>query len=83
MKLHLKKLGEALAGVAQLVGSSSCNQKVAGSIPGSGTYNPMSGHIWEAINQPIDASLLHWCFSLPSSFSKTKKKEKRKEKENV
>ena len=50
-----KELGTALAGMAQLVGASSCNQKVAGSIPGQNTYlgcgfDPQSGHVQEATN---------------------------------
>ena len=39
----------ALAGVAQLAGGPSHNQKVAGSIPSRGTFG----------RQPIDASVLH------------------------
>ena len=34
---HWKMAIRALAGVAYLVGASSCNQKVTGSIPGQGT----------------------------------------------
>ena len=53
-----------LTGVAQLVGSSSRNQKAVASILGQGTYphcrfNPWSRCIWEATNQ---------CFSLTSMF---------------
>ena len=55
----LKKSIFALDAVAQLVGGSSCNQKVAGLTPRLGTYR----------RQPIDASLSHRCFSLPSSLS--------------
>ena len=43
-----------LAGMAQLVGASSYNWKVAGSIPGQGTclgwgFDPWSGHIWSLV----------------------------------
>ena len=43
----------APAGVAQLAGAPSCNQKVVGLIPTQVTYlgcgfDPGSGHMWEA-----------------------------------
>ena len=38
MKLQTKRFIPALAGVAQFVGVSSCNQKVAGLFLGLGAY---------------------------------------------
>ena len=67
--MKINKNFSALAGVAQLVGALSCNQRfrvqfpirahawVESSIPGLG----MDG------KQPIDASLSHQFLSLPSS----------------
>ena len=63
----------AWTGVAQLVGESSGNPSVAGSIP-------VRAHTWVTVSifglgtyrrQPIDASLSHWCFfSFPPIISK-------------
>ena len=38
LKAFLKNDTQALASVAQLVGASSCNQRVVGSIPSHDTY---------------------------------------------
>ena len=61
---HTHTHTQALASVVQLVGASSCNQKVAGSIPSQGTclgckFNPQSRYIWEATNR---------CFFFTSMF---------------
>ena len=81
-----KEESRALAGVAQLVGVLSCNQKVAGSIPGQGTclgcrFSPRSecvqSLVWAHMrgNQsmllsPIDVSL-----SLSLSLKKKRQEE--------
>ena len=62
-----------LAGVAHLVGVSSHNQRVVGSIPGQGTYlgfgfSPWSWSVQEATNWCSCLSLKF--LSLPSSLSK-------------
>ena len=65
----------ALAGMAQLVGTSSCGRKVVGSIPGCGTclgcrFNPQSWCICPPCmggNQSLSG--IDVSFSLPSSFS--------------
>ena len=71
-----------LANVAQLVGVLSSNKKAAGSIPGQGTYlgagSIPSPGVYEPGpgaygRQPVNASLLHWCFSLPLSLKAVKK----------
>ena len=69
----------ALAGVAQLVGTSSCNQKFAGSISGQGPYlgcgfSPRSQQVQPPVwnmyrRQSIEASLLHRRFSLSLPLS--------------
>ena len=63
----------ALAGIYQLAGHRPTNWKVAGSIPGQGTYLgcslvPSQG---ASERQLINISLTHWCFSpsLPPFFS--------------
>ena len=65
------KKAMALACMVQLVGASTCNQKVAGSIPGQGTclgcssipwpgsINPWSGHIQAGGNQSMLLSCIN------------------------
>ena len=77
------KLKIPLASVAQLIGASSHKQKVAGSIPGQGTYLGcrFDSHVHTISSlgaygrQPMDASLSHQCFSasLPLSLKVMKK----------
>ena len=62
----------ALAGMAQLVGASSHNPKVVGSISSEGAYlgcrfNPWSRCLQEATNQCCSLALMF--LSLPSSLS--------------
>ena len=72
------KANPALAGVAQLVGASSCNRKVVASIPGQSTYQgcgfgPHPGCIRSLGThgrQPVNASITSMFLSLPSSVSK-------------
>ena len=59
----------ALARVAQLVGLSSRNQKVAGSIPGQGAY---LGSRFNSQTRMRGSQLMF--SSLPPSFSKSKEK---------
>ena len=58
--------------MAQLVGMSTHNRKVASLIPGPGTYDPWSQHVWEATNQCFSLSSMF--LSLPSSLSKSSRK---------
>ena len=74
----------ALASVAQLVGSSSCDWKVVGLISGQGTYlgcgfhpqslTPQSRCIREAADQCFSLELMFLSFSLPLSLKAMKKK---------
>ena len=64
LKIPYDKTSLPLADVVWLVGASSCSQKVAGSIPGQGTYlscgfDPGPGTYQR---QPMDASLSHQYF---------------------
>ena len=71
------EIRRALASMAQLVGASSHNQKVAGSIPSQGTYLGCglipSMHMIAGPGvygrQPIDATLSHKCFSISFPLS--------------
>ena len=89
MREMLRKTIAALDSVAQLVGTSSCNWKLAHSVPWQGTclgayLIPSQGTYKK---QLTDVSLSHWCFSLclclpfPLSWMKMKKKNFTEKKE--
>ena len=61
----------ALASVAQLIGASSRNQKVAVLIPSQGTYLRSVPSVGASRRQPVDAYLSRGCLalSLPPSPS--------------
>ena len=68
-----------MVGVAQLVGASSYAVKVAGSIPGQGTY--IAFRFYPSLvacgRQLVDVSLLHHIsLSFPTCFSLKKKMNK-------
>ena len=65
--------GLALASVARLVGPLSCNRKIAGSVPGQGTYQGYRASISSLGTygkQPVDASLSLRCSSLSLKMKK-------------
>ena len=83
---HSTETRKPLVGVAQLVGASSCKQKVAGLIPSQSTcrgcgFSPGWGALYE--KHLIDVSVSHQCFcpslSLPPfPLSKIKKAKEKK-----
>ena len=70
----------ALAGMVQLVGASSHNQRVVGSIPGQGTFLGCRLDLGESRGEVIERcfSLTLMYLSLPSSLSKSKSNKKKK-----
>ena len=59
----LKNIFPAPAGVAQLIGASSRNQEIGGSVPGQGTYLG-----WGLILSPGAQEATNGCFSLVLMF---------------
>ena len=78
-----------MASVVQLVEASSCNQRVASSIPNQGTYlgcrfDPWAGHVLYLVRALMEGNQLmplshiniscYPFFSIPSSLSKSNEK---------